>query len=128
MSWVDARIKTHFEQWCAPMFKEQCDPLHDGIGEVISNDRAHVLSDVIATERAERQKEVRVAIEESQRAFETKLEALEQRIALHADQRIGRHIDQCAERVHSFHDAIATERSGRQKAVERPTARSMRSW
>jgi hypothetical protein len=34
------------------MFKEQCDPLHDGIGEVISNDRAHVLSDMIATERA----------------------------------------------------------------------------
>jgi hypothetical protein len=42
--------------------------------------RTRTLSDVIATERADRQKEVKEAVEEAQRAFETKLTALEERL------------------------------------------------
>jgi hypothetical protein len=51
-------------------------PLHDAIGEAISN------------ERAARRKEVETAIAEEWRAFKAKLAALEQRIAQRDEHRI----------------------------------------
>jgi BMFP domain-containing protein YqiC len=77
---------------------------------------------MIVTECSDRQKEIKAAVEEVQRAVETKqaakLEALEQRSVQHTDQRITQHIEQCTERTRALRDVIATESWDRQKEIK----------
>jgi oligoendopeptidase F len=73
---------------------------------------------MIETERTDRQKEIKATAEEAQRAFETKLAPLEQRIIQHTDQRIIQHIEQCSGRTRALSEVIATERAARQKEVQ----------
>jgi hypothetical protein len=80
------------------------------------------LWNMIVTECSDRQKEIKAAVEEVQRAVETKqaakLEALEQRSVQHTDQRITQHIEQCTERTRALRDVIATESWDRQKEIK----------
>jgi hypothetical protein len=73
--------------------------------------RADALGEAIATERADRSKEVKAAVEEAQRAVETKLEA---KLAAQ-EQRIVHQIEQCSRCADSLGEAIATERTDRRK-------------
>ena len=83
-------------------------PIRDGLGEVI------------ATERAARRKEVNDAVEEAKRAFEAKLEALEQR-QRQAQQEQATNNQAALEkwfRDSFYGEVIATERATRRKEVE----------
>jgi hypothetical protein len=93
MDWVDARVKTHFEQWYAPMFLEQCEPLRKAIGEAL------------ADERALQRREVEATIAEERRASEARLAAMEQRVVhQYNEQRMAEWRDRYAERDRAFND------------------------
>jgi hypothetical protein len=108
---VDAKLEA-LEQ----RIEQHTDQCNHGI--VVSAGRAETLGKMIETERTDRQKEIKATVEEAQRAFETKLAPLEQRIIQHTDQRIIQHIEQCSGRTRALSDVIATERADRQKGVK----------
>ena len=89
-----------------------------GRAETLSKARAETLGQAIGTERTERHKEVKAAVEEAQRAFETKLAALEDRIVQYTDQRIIQYSEQCSGRADALGEVIATERADRRKELE----------
>jgi hypothetical protein len=89
--------------------------------------RADALGEVIAAERADRHKEAEVAIDEAQRAFETKLTALEK---TSNDRRsaIDQRIEQPSGRVDDLGEVIATERADRRKEVKAAVDEAQRAF
>jgi hypothetical protein len=82
-------------------------PLIDGLG------------DVIATERAARRKEVQHAVEEQQRKYDAKLEALEQHQRQVQQEQAANNQAAWEKWFHSFYgELIATERAARQKELK----------
>jgi hypothetical protein len=81
------------------------------------SERTNALGDGLATERTDRQKEVKAAVEETKRAVEAKLEALEQHIEWHTEQ-CNHGIAVSAGRAETFGKTIETERADRQKEIK----------
>jgi hypothetical protein len=79
--------------------------------------RADALGEVIAAERADRRKEAEAAIDDPQRAFETKLTALE-KTSNDRWSAIDHRIEQWSARADVLGEAIATERANRNKEVK----------
>jgi hypothetical protein len=83
-------------------------PLFDGLGKVV------------AIERADRDKEVKAAVEEAQRAVDVKLEALEQRIV--------QRTEQCSGRADALSEVIATERAGLWREIKAAVEEAERAF
>jgi hypothetical protein len=78
------------KRWVEGKLEAKLGPLEGRVAQHLAqySGRADAIGDAIAAERAERQKEIKTAVDEIKRAVEAKLEALEKHIERYTEQAI----------------------------------------